>query len=454
MGENVFEAQEKRPTFFVAQYITTYFYVLFFLLLVTAISALIQSQPVNYNAANAVEADTAISVNVADACSITNTIEINKQHTATVQANSYTSDIGETLISVNCNDISGYSVYVVGYTNDTEGANTLTGSNTGLTIPTGTSVDATTSNWAMKLIPVSGIDAPTILSDNNGSFASYHIIPATATKVATLANSTESSSEFKTTYAVAISASQSADSYTGQVKYTLVHPSYANADGNVYMQNFTLADCQQNVGVNGNPANVGDEMTLRDRRDNNEYTVRYINGACWMTQNLRIAGTINKQYSNFSRVDNFNPCENDLTAGQSYDEPRCHVSEDDTYGVWYNFAAASAGQITGSSNYTNATEDICPSGWRLPQDGSGAGQTRNITSSTVYAAAFNPVGGGSYWDKTNDGSVNGYWWSSTAQGNPYRYYIYYDGTNLINSPNGWWGIYRFGGYYIRCVRLQ
>ena len=86
-----------------------------------------------------------------------------------------------------------------------------------------------------------------------------------------------------------------------------------------------------------------------------------------MTQNLRITGEINQEYSDFTRVQNFNPCEGDLTSGRSYDEPRCHDSENSTNGAWYNYAAASAGQITGGNNTTYATQSICPKGWTMPK---------------------------------------------------------------------------------------
>lgn len=48
-----------------------------------------------------------------------------------------------------------------------------------------------------------------------------------------------------------------------------------------YIQDFTNAHCENYASSNN--------YTLTDRRDNNTYTVRYINGACWMTQNLRLA---------------------------------------------------------------------------------------------------------------------------------------------------------------------
>ncbi|MDO4508233.1 MAG: hypothetical protein Q4B65_02530, partial [Candidatus Saccharibacteria bacterium] len=50
----------------------------------------------------------------------------------------------------------------------------------------------------------------------------------------------------------------------------------------VYMQDYTLARCQEEA--------TNAAATLTDIRDGNTYTARFINGYCWMTQNLRLAG--------------------------------------------------------------------------------------------------------------------------------------------------------------------
>lgn len=83
----------------------------------------------------------------------------------------------------------------------------------------------------MKLSAVTGAYAPTVMDGTNGSedFTDYHVVPDTYTKVATYGNTTDADggtgSSLETTYAVYASLSQPADTYTGKVKYTLVHPS-------------------------------------------------------------------------------------------------------------------------------------------------------------------------------------------------------------------------------------
>ena len=224
----------------------------------------------------------------------------------------------------------------------------------------------------------------------------------------------------------------------------------------IYMQDFTLTRCQANVGMGGNAANVGDVITVFDKRADNyfnsdeaSYTVRYINGACWMTQNLRIRGNISATYSNFSTNNSFNPCTGDLDAGSSATEARCHDSGNTTNGVWYNLVAASAGTTAGSDYVSDIAEDICPAGWHLPTyDASNSAGSVNSLTTLTDVNVFSPVTGGNY----NNGSLvstnYGYWWTSSAGNGSGRNALYYT-NNSLNITSGAPGV---RGLYIRCVR--
>ena len=96
--------------------------------------------------------------------------------------------------------------------------------------------------------------------------------------------------------------------------------------------------------------------TLTDQRDGSTYTVSNINGRWWMTQNLRITGTISAAGSNFEG-ESFNVSTADLTAGDSYTEPRSHYDDDTTYGAYYNYCAASAGTVCNDTEQKTATSD-------------------------------------------------------------------------------------------------
>ena len=259
----------------------------------------------------------------------------------------------------------------------------------------------------------------------------------------------------------------------------------------LYMQDMTDAECQVNVGANGNATNVGDNITVYDKRSSNyasgddgDYTVRWINDACWMTQNLRIQGTVSATDSNFSGSD-FNVSQYDLkTNGSSqcgdtngYNNPCSHTPDSTDMstigsgvtakqvGAWYNYAAATAGTIVGGSNTTPATEDICPSGWHIPTGAARStssdfyklfqSTSANWISPNSYLTAFGAVkGGGYYTGSLVSATTIGVWWSATTydastNNTIFRYYLDYSSSNgqFISG-----GSYRYNGYFVRCVK--
>ncbi|MBR3324140.1 hypothetical protein IKG24_01190, partial [Candidatus Saccharibacteria bacterium] len=196
------------------------------------------------------------------------------------------------------------------------------------------------------------------------------------------------------------------------------------------MQTYTKAQCQSGA-ASGN-------VTVTDSRDNNTYTVRYINGNCWMTQNLRFTGTsIDSTTTNINTTKTLSY--GDLTSGNSSTEPRIHDSGNATTGVWYNYCAASAGTICTDSDSTEASYSLCPAGWRLPT----YTEQQAITS---YTTAFSPTTGGRYYKGSLEGTGSGFWWSSTAYNVNRRYFLYSAGSSLNTSSD-----YRYYGTYVRCV---
>ncbi len=170
-------------------------------------------------------------------------------HTATLAPNTYSgasgseyeNGIGKTTLIAICNDDNGFSIYAIGYTGnsyDSENHTKLVGSTTGGTIATKAyASEDTTSNWSMKLTKVTDVAESynpqnlTIQSDTEGTFSSWHSVPASYTKVAEYHANTGSSTtdttlgvKLETTYAAYIASNQPADTYIGQVKYTMVHP--------------------------------------------------------------------------------------------------------------------------------------------------------------------------------------------------------------------------------------
>ena len=159
-------------------------------------------------------------------------------HTKEVVNGTYEANIGTTTMKVLCNDNSGFSIYATGFTNEEiagTNSNKLVGTNASgnATIDTGIAQSGNTSNWAMKLATNSQATYPiTITSDTEGPFSTYHTVPSTWTKVATRLAGTDigavaEGSTITSTYAAYINSTQPADTYTGKVKYTLVHPNDA-----------------------------------------------------------------------------------------------------------------------------------------------------------------------------------------------------------------------------------
>ena len=195
------------------------------MLALTLISAAVLSST---KASAETEAVDQINITVPSACTMSGNITTGNEHTASINPNTYQNNIGKTTITTFCNDSGGYAIYAIGYTGDKydgEDHTKLIGTNTNQKISTGTAKTGT-SQWAMRITPVTGTYAPTI--ENNYDSENYHIVPDTYEKVATYGNSTDATggtgSSIEATYAAYISGTQAADTYTGKVKYTLVHP--------------------------------------------------------------------------------------------------------------------------------------------------------------------------------------------------------------------------------------
>ncbi|MBR2994442.1 hypothetical protein IKF32_00790 [Candidatus Saccharibacteria bacterium] len=191
-----------------------------------------------------------INITVPVSCTISGTGM--NTHNAEIQNGTYQANIGTTTLHAFCNDNNGFAIYAAGYTGDEIGetnSNKLVGTSasSNATIDTGLATSAgnpDVSNWAMKLAITqdSGdttstnaftIDsAPNTSGGADASFSQYHTVPNEYVKVAHKNSGTDMTAstggvKLTTTYAAYISKTQPADTYSGQVIYTLVHPSSA-----------------------------------------------------------------------------------------------------------------------------------------------------------------------------------------------------------------------------------
>ena len=220
------------------------------------------------------------------------------------------------------------------------------------------------------------------------------------------------------------------------------------------IQNFTNAQCQSLASDT--------EVLATDLRDNNQYTLRYINGNCWMTQNLRLAGGTVLTPLDSNVTSNYTipttPFEGNA---ESLTEGRVQISSYSDYGGYYNYCAASAGTVCIDSNeILDTPSDICPANWHLPT----LSEAENLTGNTLedhYAAGavFMPTYGSSYYSRNE--LSNGYdarYWTSTMADTinntvELRYHYFISTVNAVGvhvSNN----MFRRDGFHIRCVLTQ
>ena len=181
-----------------------------------------------------------INITIPVSCTMSGTGQ--NAHNAEINNGQYNSNIGTTTLKAFCNDNEGFSIYAVGYTDNEIGKNVLTSSTLGPThdIVTGTALSGNTSNWAMKLAKVSdptptypiiimGSTDDTEKQAGDPDYSTFQNVPSSYTKVVKRESSTDvgttaEGATLTTTYQVYISSTQAAGTYTGQVKYTMVHP--------------------------------------------------------------------------------------------------------------------------------------------------------------------------------------------------------------------------------------
>ena len=210
----------------------THYYALLGLIAITLLSGLILTSSTTSATDDSVVDE--INITVPVSCSLSGTGM--NSHNAEIPNGTYQADIGTTTLKAFCNDNAGFAIYATGYTGNEIGAtnsNKLVGtaSSSNATIDTGTATSAgnpDTSNWAMKLTTVSS-PTPTYPITLDNGFGSYSAVPNSYTKVAHRDSNTDigtnaEGTTLTTTYAAYISKTQPADTYSGQVIYTLVHP--------------------------------------------------------------------------------------------------------------------------------------------------------------------------------------------------------------------------------------
>ena len=275
------------------------------------ISALILGLTTSHSSADTASSDD-ITLKLDVACTVSSVVTF--PHSALdMNVGQYKTDIGNTDISVFCNDNNGYSVYAIGNGNSTDGNSDLISNiNENYNIHTGINTTGN-SSWAMKLTAGSGSASETTPPTIVNGYDSYSAIPNNYTLVAKRTSGTSlnpdtsvSGSYFSTTYAIYAASTQPAGTYNGKVKYVMVHPDnsthnaipdieaafaaagkqkvYQDTGGNYY---YSMQDIDSTICASVDRKGIATATQLVDMRDNNLYWVAKLDdGNCWMTSNL------------------------------------------------------------------------------------------------------------------------------------------------------------------------
>ena len=377
--------------------------------------------------------DVDYNVNIAPALTLTtstNSLALN------LDPSSKTFDSKDLTVTVGTNNATGYKLTLSTPNDNTNLERDTSGDTTAIsatipTLDTGTYTESTfTANkWGYKINTNTAI--PSIITSDYIPFTSGNTLMERDTAV--------NQDQTELTFASKIDYLQPAGAYSTTLQFNIVANPLVD-----YMQNFTPEMCRTLAS--------SDNYTVVDKRDNNDYTVRYINGNCWMTQNLRFigktgdpAGTMTLDSTTSNVESTYTPSSpltisyGDLTAGDTYDYARIHNSGDTTTGVWYNYAATSAMTTIGSSNSTVNVYNICPAGWRLPTEP----EQQSIFS---YKADYHILGAGYYVSGTwRDGGID--FWSSSTPTNAQARQGLYATSSLFQSTYG----NRVYGYTVRCI---
>ena len=378
--------------------------------------------------AQAEEAESKVSLSVAPVISLslqdTVAVDVTPTQDGTFSSNT-------AALSISTNNETGYSLYMA----TGNGENTLTSQNPGtsdvISAVNGGDNGVTSSNfgnntWGYNLSQDSVSDA-----------TAYKAVPTATGDTALITTSSPTEADtYNLTFGTKVDTSLPSGTYSNDVVVSVVaNPAYVPTISEVAdMQDVTAEICAASA--------EGEAATLVDTRDGSDYTVAKINGACWMTQNLRLSGerTLTSADSNVASSWSF-PSTPLAGSSYSYTDPQVTISSNTSYGGYYNFCAASAGTNCQTSSTVNTTYDICPKGWRLPT----LNEMNGITS---YGSAFSPVLSGLYSNGTlYDTGSYGYWWSATALNSNYQYRLSYYGSSLYTDYSS-----KYLGFSVRCVR--
>ncbi|MBR2831002.1 InlB B-repeat-containing protein [Candidatus Saccharibacteria bacterium] len=228
----------------------------------------------------------------------------------------------------------------------------------------------------------------------------------------------------------------------------------------------------------------GNTTTLVDNRDGTEYTIgKLADGNYWMLDNLALDPSAQELSSSNTNVaskvtttfENKTSGWNNTSPNNAYERAYFNLASKDIsvqygnnnkivtkVGGYYNYCAASAGTycyaINASPDNTNATSDICPAGWKMPNGDQAKGSyyylfnTGYSGNKDNFRNALHAGYSGYFWDSSADYqgySGRGYFWSTTRYNGNYMYHLLLVYTSGVYPQDG---SNRYNGYSVRCVK--
>ena len=259
-----------------------------------------------------------VTLNVPSSCTLSS--NVTTAHEFNTIGGTYKTNIGTTTLKVVCNDSNGFAIYTIGSGNNVDGNNKLVSSlGEDYDIASSTSTSGNLSAWSMKLTPVAGnypLTMEPYFDDISGEGNNYVVVPSTWTKVGArtagtdmpVGNTQAEGTSLTTTYAAYIATGQPAGTYTGKVKYAVMHPSSSTRPitlSQAYKLNgkskvsatdpitgesgeyYKMQDMNTTICSSANITGEASQMEAVDIRDNKLYWItKMADGKCWMTENL------------------------------------------------------------------------------------------------------------------------------------------------------------------------
>ena len=255
------------------------------------------------------------------------------------------------------------------------------------------------------------------------------------------------------------------------------------------IQSITTAQCQAlPIYDSTNSEAIRTVVDTRGGQTQTYEIAKLADNNCWMLTNLKLGG---------SSSITLTPADSDVTtnwtlpalttSGSSYDDPRVYGpvagdtgSGETNYGYLYNWSAVTAGESRTSHDKTagDASNSICPAGWRLPRSGyadtsswpfqgpfatndfanldkafGGTGTVAYNGEANIakwqYTGPFKSVFSGIWSGEFYDQSSYGYLWSSSASPDTSNFaFIAGFGPGYVGPGDGLDRDYGFG---VRCL---